>query len=70
MLVFEDSQGQRISLFLRSPGERFARMPSGERIDGQLQARYWSHGDYNYALVSNASDHRSAQLSKALDIAL
>ncbi|MDD1976141.1 MULTISPECIES: anti-sigma factor family protein [Pseudomonas] len=70
LLVFEDSQGQRISLFLRSPGERFARMPSGERIDGQLQARYWSHGDYNYALVSNASDHRSAQLSKALDIAL
>ncbi|MFQ6575936.1 anti-sigma factor family protein [Pseudomonas sp. UM16] len=70
LLVFADAQGQRISLFLRSPGERFARMPSGERIDGQLQARYWSHGDYNYALVSKASDRRGAQLSKVLDIAL
>ncbi|MFJ1338418.1 anti-sigma factor family protein [Pseudomonas caricapapayae] len=70
LLVFEDAQGQRVSLFLRSPGEHFARMPSGERTDGQLQARYWSHGDYNYALVSAASDSRGAQLRKALDIAL
>ncbi|MBM3112111.1 MULTISPECIES: anti-sigma factor family protein [Pseudomonas] len=70
LLVFEDAQGQRISLFLRSPGEHFARMPSGERTDGQLQARYWSHGDYNYALVSAASDSRGAQLREALDIAL
>lgn len=70
LLVFEDAKGQRVSLFLRSPGEHFARMPSGERTDGQLQARYWSHGDYNYALVSAASDSRGAQLRKALDIAL
>ncbi len=70
LLVFEDAQGQRISLFLRSPGEHFARMPSGERTDGQLQARYWSHDDYNYALVSAASDSRGAQLREALDIAL
>ncbi|TDF84445.1 anti-sigma factor [Pseudomonas sp. H9] len=70
LLVFEDAQGQRVSLFLRSPGEHFARMPSGERIDGQLQARYWSRGDYNYALVSAASDRRGAQLRNALGIAL
>lgn len=70
LLVFEDAQGQRISLFLRTPGEHFARMPSGERTDGQLQARYWSRGDYNYALVSAATDSRGAQLRKALDIAL
>lgn len=70
LLVFEDAQGQRVSLFLRSPGEHFARMPSGERVDGQLQARYWSRGDYNYALVSAASDGRGADLRKALDIAL
>lgn len=70
LLVFQDAQGQRVSLFLRSPDEHFARMPSGERTDGQLQARYWSHGDYNYALVSAASDSRGAELRKALDIAL
>ena len=70
LLVFEDARGQRVSLFLRSPGERYARMPSGERTEGQLQARYWSRGDYNYALVSAASDSRGAQLRQVLDIAL
>ncbi|MDN7143062.1 anti-sigma factor [Pseudomonas sp. JQ170] len=70
LLVFEDAQGQRVSLFLRSPGERYGRMPSGERIDGQLQARYWSQGDYNYALISAASDSRGATLRNALGVAL
>ncbi|NBA93407.1 anti-sigma factor [Pseudomonas sp. R5(2019)] len=70
LLLFEDAKGERISLFLRSPGERYARMPSGERVDGQLQARYWSQGAYNYALVSDVSDRRAAQLRTALGIAL
>lgn len=52
LLVFEDAKGERVSLFLRSPGEHYTRMPSGERIEGPLQARYWSQGAYNYALVS------------------
>ncbi|MNE45657.1 hypothetical protein D3C80_1399530 [compost metagenome] len=70
LLLFEDAQGQRVSLFLRSPGEHYARMPSGERTDGQLQARYWSRGDYNYALISATSDSRGEQLRQALDITL
>lgn len=52
LLLFEDAKGERVSLFLRSPGEHYARMPSGERTEGPLQARYWSQGAYNYALVS------------------
>ncbi|PWB30740.1 anti-sigma factor [Pseudomonas sp. SDI] len=70
LLVFEDAQGERISLFLRSPGEHYARMPRGERVDGTLQASYWSQGDYNYALVSAAADGRAEQLRNVLDIAL
>lgn len=70
LLVFEDAAGERVSLFLRSPGEHYARMPRGARVDGTLQARYWSQGDYNYALVSDAGDARAAQLSRALDITL
>jgi anti-sigma factor RsiW len=70
LLVFEDRQGQRISLFLRSPGEHFERMPSGQRTDGQLEARYWSHGDYNFALVSAADDQRGEPLRQALNLSL
>lgn len=70
LLVFEDRQGLRISVFLRSPGQHFERMPSGQRIDGQLQARYWSHGDYNFALVSGADDARGEPLRQALNVSL
>ncbi|QXI40617.1 anti-sigma factor family protein [Pseudomonas xantholysinigenes] len=70
LLVFEDHQGQRISLFLRSPGEHFERMPTGQRTDGQLAARYWSHGDYNFALVSAANDTRVEPLRQALGVSL
>lgn len=70
LLVFEDGQGKRISLFLRSPGEHFERMPTGQRTEGQLAARYWSHGDYNFALVSAADDARVEPLRKALGVSL
>ncbi|MBA1200210.1 anti-sigma factor [Pseudomonas capeferrum] len=70
LLVFEDGGGQRVSLFLRSPGERFERMPSGERTEGALQARYWSHGAYNFALVGAADDARGERLREVLGVSL
>lgn len=70
LLVFQDRSGQRISLFLRSPGDRYASMPQGQRVDGQLEARYWSHGAYNFALVSAASDGRGARVGEALRLGL
>ncbi|NIE75087.1 anti-sigma factor [Pantoea sp. Ap-967] len=70
LLVFQDRNGQRISLFLRSPGDHFERMPQGQRVDGQLEARYWSHGAYNFALVSAADDVRGAGVGEALRLGL
>ena len=70
LLVFEDGKGQRISLFLRSPGDLYRRMPDGQRVDGQLEARYWSHGAYNFALVSAADDVRGAGVGEALRLGL
>ncbi|MGF6391297.1 anti-sigma factor family protein [Pseudomonas plecoglossicida] len=70
LLVFQDRTGQRISLFLRSPGERYPHMPQGQRVDGQLEARYWSHGVYNFALVSAANDVRGAGVGEALRLGL
>ncbi|WP_236193802.1 anti-sigma factor family protein [Pseudomonas faucium] len=70
LLVFQDRNGQRISLFLRSPGDRYQRMPDGQRVDGQLEARYWSHGAYNFALVSAADDVRGAGVGEVLRLGL
>jgi len=70
LLVFQDRAGQRISLFLRSPGQHYERMPQGQRVDGQLEARYWSHGAYNFALVSAADDVRGARVGEALRLGL
>lgn len=67
LLLFEDAQGQRISLYLRSPGALYD-MPNGERRDGELQTRYWSQAGYSYALVSPAGDSRAATLQKALSL--
>ncbi|MHC6225943.1 anti-sigma factor family protein [Pseudomonas sp. X10] len=70
LLVFQDRNGQRISLFLRSPSGLFERMPSGERTEGQLQARYWSDGIYNFALVSAVDDVRGEEVRQALGVSL
>nr|WP_314873743.1 anti-sigma factor [uncultured Pseudomonas sp.] len=70
LVVFEDKQGERVSLFMRLPGQHFAKMPTGQRIDGQLEARYWSHGAYNFALVSDADDQRSESLREVLGVSL
>ncbi|MEO9243730.1 anti-sigma factor family protein [Pseudomonas inefficax] len=70
LLVFEDGKGQRISLFLRSPGDQYRRMPDGHRVDGHLEARYWSHGAYSFALVSAADDVRGAGVGEALRLGL
>ncbi|WP_434519209.1 anti-sigma factor family protein [Pseudomonas sp. NFX1] len=70
LLVFQDGRGERISLFMRSPSEHYQRMPDGQRVDGQLEARYWSHGAYNFALVSAADDTRGAGVGAALRLGL
>ena len=69
LLVFQDASGERISLFLRSPSGHY-QMPTGQRTDGLLEARYWAHGDYAFAVVSAASDARGEQVRRALGVNL
>ncbi|MFZ6044839.1 anti-sigma factor family protein [Pseudomonas sp. CR3202] len=66
LLLFEDGQGQRVSLYLRAPGLLYPRMQKGQRTDGELEARYWSRDGYNYALVSREGDPRGEVLGRAL----
>lgn len=68
ILLFEDANGQRVSLYLRSPGALYAEMPSGSRQDGDLEARYWSRNGYNYALVGPSGDPRGAVVQRALSL--
>ncbi|MCO6058872.1 anti-sigma factor [Pseudomonas sp. MOB-449] len=66
LLLFEDRQGQRVSLYLRAPGSLYPSMRKGQRRDGELEARYWSRDGYNYALVSRGGDPRGDALGRAL----
>ncbi|AYF86984.1 MULTISPECIES: anti-sigma factor [unclassified Pseudomonas] len=66
LLLFEDGQGQRVSLYLRAPGSLYPSMKRGQRRDGELEARYWSRDGYNYALVSREGDPRGDVLGRAL----
>lgn len=70
LLVYEDAQGGRLSVFLRAPGRHFGHMASGQRREGALEARYWSHGAYNFAVVGPAQDAQGERLQQALRTAL
>lgn len=52
LVVYENVSGDAISFYIRPPGPRRHFLPRGDRRDGDLRAQYWSHGDYNYAMVS------------------
>ena len=56
LVIYEDGQGRRLTFFIRPPGPRHEMLPQGQRTDGDLLARYWSQGGYNYALVSRSDD--------------
>lgn len=66
LLLFEDAAGERISLYLRSPGQLYGEMPSGSRAEGEWQTHYGSRDGYNFALISHSGDPRAAQLQQAL----
>lgn len=63
MVVYEDSNGRKVSFYIRPPGPQNHLLPRGSRRDGELQADYWSGGGYNYAMVSQADDP-AAQIAR------
>ena len=54
MVLYENSQGQQISFYIRPPGPHNNLLPRGSRRDGDLEAQYWSGPGYNYAMVGTA----------------
>jgi anti-sigma factor RsiW len=63
MLVYEDSDGARIGLYLRP---RTPRNVTGERRDGRLLAQYWAEGDTAFALVGPATQLRMREIAPLL----
>ncbi|WNW09853.1 anti-sigma factor [Pseudomonas sp. DTU_2021_1001937_2_SI_NGA_ILE_001] len=56
LVIYEDGQGRRLTFFIRPPGSHNELLPPGQRTEGDLLTRYWSHGGYNYAVVSRSDD--------------
>lgn len=54
MVLYENSQGNAISFYIRPPSPSARPLARGQRREGQLAAAYWSGNGYNYALVSRA----------------
>ena len=66
MVLYENTQGQHISFYIRPPGPQNTLLPRGSRRDGNLQADYWSGPGYNYAMVGPAAGP-TAQLLKTVE---
>jgi anti-sigma factor RsiW len=66
MVVYKDEQGHALSFYIRPPGEHIRLLPRGSRQDGDLQADYWSGGDYNYAVVGPAKDEAVQRARRTL----
>ncbi|KTC11025.1 anti-sigma factor [Pseudomonas marginalis ICMP 9505] len=63
MVLYEDTQGRRISFYIRPPGPENGFLPRGSRTADGLQAEYWSGAGYNYAVVS-PNDEPTAKMLK------
>jgi len=66
MVVYKDREGRTLSFYIRPPGAQNHLLPRGSRLDGELQADYWSSGSYNYAVVGAAKDEATQRARKAL----
>ncbi|HEX7817586.1 anti-sigma factor [Dyella sp.] len=68
LVMYEDSQGQRMTLYVR-PSTRFPGNLSGSRQDNGLLAKYWFRNGYGFAVVGLANDPRTAQVQAAMPAA-
>jgi anti-sigma factor RsiW len=70
MVLYDDGNGHTVSFYVRPPGAARHLLPRGEREDGGLLAKYWSHGGHNYAVVALADAASRAAAQKMVARAL
>ncbi|MBU9126955.1 anti-sigma factor [Burkholderia multivorans] len=67
MVLYEDDAGRTLSFYVR-PAESSRRLlPSGQRMDGPLLARYGSVNGLNFAVVGPADSLEEKAVVRALD---
>lgn len=68
MILYQDKQGQRVSLYIRQ-SERFPAGTHGSRRDGGLLTHYWYRNGYGFAVVARADDPRTPEVQQAIHAA-
>ncbi|MBB3214237.1 anti-sigma factor RsiW [Herbaspirillum sp. Sphag1AN] len=66
MVVYQNSEGQAILYYVRSPGELF-NFGAGNRKDGNLLTQYWRQGRYFYAVVSPSDSLTAMPVQQAIE---
>lgn len=67
MVLYQDDAGRTLSFYLRPPESAQHLMAAGERMDGQLLARYGSVNGMNYAVVGPADSLAQKAVVRALN---
>lgn len=68
MVMYQDHQGQRISLYIRQ-STHIPAGTQGSRRDGGLLTHYWYRNGYGFAVVAPSDDPRSDEVQKAIRVA-
>lgn len=63
---YKDAEGRTVSFYIRPKGEGTKTLQRGSRLDGELEADYWSDGGYNYAMIGPAGDSATKAARLAL----
>ncbi|AJY12599.1 anti-sigma factor [Burkholderia dolosa] len=67
MVLYQDDAGRMLSFYLRPPESAQRLMAAGERVDGQLLARYGSVNGMNFAVVGPADSLAEKAVVRVLD---
>ncbi|KVN74605.1 anti-sigma factor [Burkholderia ubonensis] len=67
MVLYEDDAGRTLSFYVRPPESAHRLLAAGERVDGELLARYGSLHGLNYAVVGKVDSLGEKAVARALD---
>jgi len=67
MVLYEDAAGHTLSFYVRPPESAHRLLAAGQRVDGELLARYGSLHGFNFAVVGRLDSLGEKTVARALD---